>query len=112
MLIIKQDTPNSTAIARWQFIAGADYTKDTEVGYLMVQFRNGSLYTYFGLPTSVGLNMVVQTSAGAYLNHVVKPRYENNPSDVVKMTPEQWNEIATTTLDTEGNEIPFGSLTV
>ena len=111
MLVIKQDTPLSTVVDQWQFIAGADYLHDNNVGYLMVNFLNEDNYVYFGVPTLVALSLVSQTSVGAYLNRVIK-KLPN--ITVIKVSDEEWNQLATEKYNTEGelSVFPIGGYTI
>lgn len=80
MLVIEQDTPNSTAILSWYFQS----THETyEKGVLAVTFVGGKQYLYLGCPTSMAVNMVQQASVGQYFATVVKPYF---PADDVILT--------------------------
>jgi hypothetical protein len=80
MLVIEQDTPNSTAILSWYFQS----THETyEKGVLAVTFVGGAQYLYLGCPTRFALEMVTQASLGRYFATVVKPYF---PADDVIRT--------------------------
>jgi hypothetical protein len=82
MLVIEQETPNSTAISSWFFHS----THETyEKGVLGVTFVGGAQYLYLGCPTSIAVNMVQQASLGRYFATVVKPYFPAD--DVILMEP-------------------------
>lgn len=65
---IHQETPNSTAIAKWAF-----YSDDESgVGVLFVTFQNGSEYAYRECPLNLVVPMITQASVGRYFAHTIK----------------------------------------
>lgn len=42
---------------------------------LEVEFRNGRVYDYFGVPRAVFDDLLASDSAGKYFNDEIKPRY-------------------------------------
>ncbi len=50
---------------------------DGRSNMLEVEFRNGRLYDYFGVPRAVFDELLASDSAGKYFNEEIKPRYHS-----------------------------------
>jgi len=59
---------DSTAIAR----AGYDAARRT----LTLEYRNGRIYDYFGVPPELYKQLLSADSAGEFVNLEIKPNYE------------------------------------
>jgi hypothetical protein len=57
-------------------LASVGYDVDNFI--LEVEFRNGKIYQYLGVPLAIHQKMMSADSLGQFLNKYVKPAYECN----------------------------------
>jgi hypothetical protein len=63
-------------IAQSSHIYGHEY--DPQSRRLVIQFTNGAIYSYEGVPPTEYHNMAQSNSAGQYFHSKIKGRYETN----------------------------------
>ncbi len=51
-----------------------DYDEESET--LIIKFRNGGIYKYFGVPKNIYLNLINAPSKGKYFHNFIKDIYK------------------------------------
>lgn len=59
---------------RSQSIKAVGYNADAQI--LELEFHNGSIYDYHGVPAKTVLALLDGRSIGAFVNQVIKPRFD------------------------------------
>jgi len=62
-------------------LSGIGY--DPTDSILFVQFKNGGIYRYFGVPSDVYETLMSSSSKGNYFNTMVRGKFESEKIDII-----------------------------